>query len=393
MLLSGYQAGWPGGLEPRVKAASILVLVEPKGRNMMQLSTVMKGLLDTEWRHNRGYMLVTFILIIYAPLIKTLLVMLQGDNTLLQWGQELDYALHFGIGLRRPDHYSGLLEWLPFVGSVLLGIIILGGEQQSSLKYLVSTPVSRRQIILSKFFTGAATIVLAMLFNVIFLTGLDRLYAMPFNSLEVFNWVLLAGAVCLGYYTLGLMVSTFTGGVLAAGIMVFLLNMLPGILTAMIENIAVRFFAAGQSVSIQIYTIGSYLSLHDYITRSGRNITHVVHYPNYLITGTAQNASIMPNYQLECGLLILGVCVLLTLSVMIFERVSLSAGGSMFLSSRAGKAGLVLGALYIAYILVFSRAESLLGFSIDMVIVTGLICIGVEFLYRLQRGGWHVFKR
>ena len=95
MLLSGYQAGWPGGLEPRVKAASILVLVEPKGRNMMQLSTVMKGLLDTEWRSsNRGYMLVTFILIIYAPLIKTLLVMLQGDNTLLQWGQELDYALH-----------------------------------------------------------------------------------------------------------------------------------------------------------------------------------------------------------------------------------------------------------------------------------------------------------
>lgn len=65
----------------------------------------------------------------------------------------------------------------------------------------------------------------------------------------------------------------------------------------------------------------------------------------------------------------------------------------MFLSSRARKAGLVLGALYIAYILVFSRAESLLGFSIDMVIVTGLICIGVEFLYRLQRGGWHVFKR
>ena len=55
----------------------------------------------------------------------------------------------------------------------------------------------------------------------------------------------------------------------------------------------------------------------------------------------------------------------------------------MFLSSRARKAGLVLGALYIAYILVFSRAESLLGFSIDMVIVTGLICIGVEFLYRL----------
>ena len=89
MLLSGYQAGWPGGLEPRVKAASILVLVEPKGRNMMQLSTVMKGLLDTEWRHNRGYMLVTFILIIYAPLIKTLLVMLQGDNTLLQWGRNL----------------------------------------------------------------------------------------------------------------------------------------------------------------------------------------------------------------------------------------------------------------------------------------------------------------
>ena len=77
--------------------------------------------------------------------------------------------------------------------------------------------------------------------------------------------------------------------------MVFLLNMLPGILTAMIENIAVRFFCGWPiCFNSDFIPSGSYLSLHDYITRSGRNITHVVHYPNYLITGTAQNASIMP---------------------------------------------------------------------------------------------------
>ncbi len=362
----------------------------------MHLSAAMKGLLDKEWRHSRGYMLVTLILMVYAPVIISLFSILKGDAALSQWGQELNYALHFGTNLmeRFPEGYSGLMEWLPFTGAVLLGIIMLGTEQQSGLKYLVSTPVSRRQIILSKFIPGAATILIAMLINALFLIGLDWIYPMPFESRDVLNWTMLAGALSLAFYTLGLMAATFSVGVLAAGVVVFLLNILPGMLTGMIGNIAARYFAVSQAASVRIYTIGSYFNLHDYISRNGRDIDYIQHYTNFItITGVSSNSIKSPDYLLESGLLLIGVLLFLLLAVIIFERVSLSAGGTTFLSSGVRKAGLVIGATYIAYILVFSRAESLLAFSIYMVIVTGLICIGVEFLYRLQRGGWRIFHR
>jgi len=359
----------------------------------MHFSAAMKGLLDKEWRHNRGYMLVTFILIIYAPVIKTLLVIMQGDNSLSQWGQELNYALHFGIGLIHPMHYTGVLEWLPFTGSVLLGIIMLGTEQQSGLKYLVSTPVSRRQIILSKFIPGAATILIAMLINALFLIGLKTIHPMPFEIRDVLNWTMLAGVVCLAYYTLGLMAAAFSVGVLSAGIFVFLLNILPGLLTNMIGNIAARYFAASQALLLRIHTVGSYFNLSDYISRNGRNIDHI-HYSNLItVTGVSSDSIKSPDYLMESGMLLIAVLLFLLLAVIIFERISLSAGGSMFMSSGARKAGLVIGATYLAYILVFPRAESLLMFSIYLVVVTGLICIGVIFLYRLQPGGWRIFHK
>jgi len=365
---------------------------------MMSISTAMKGLLDKEWRHSRGYLLVTLLLIIYVPVIKTIFSLLQGETALVQWGQELNYALQFGTSHIQmcPSGYSGLLEWLPYMGSAFLGIIVLGAEKRGSLQLLVSMPVSRRQIILAKFFSGAATILLAMLINCLFLIGLNWLHSMPFSSLDILNWGLLAGAVCLGYFTMALMVSTFTAGVLAPGVLVFLFGiMLPGMLSAMIENIAARYFAVSQAVSIRIYTIGSYFNLHNYISRSDRYITHIDHYySNFTtITGIASNSANRPDYLMESCLLLVGVLLLLVLAVMIFERVSLSAGGPIFSSSRVRKAGLGLGATYIASILVLPRAETLLAFSIYMVILTGLICTGVDILYRSRRHGWRIFGR
>ena len=361
----------------------------------MSSAVAMKGLLDKEWRHNRGYLLVTLLLIVFVPVIRTIWVLLQGDAALWQWGQELNYALHFGtdINLLRTSAYSELLAWLPYMGSLLLGIIILGEEQRGSLRFLVGTPVSRRQIILAKFLAGAATILIAILINCLFLISLNWLQPMPFSCLEVLNWGFLAGTVCLGYFAMALMVSTFINGFLATGIIVYLFGiMLPGMFAAMIGGIAARYFAASQAVSIRIYTIGSYLNLNDYITRSGRNVSQV-DYPGPFVTSSTSYGRIEPDYLLESGLILVGVLGLLVLAVIIFERVSLSAGGPMFSSRWPRQAALGIGAIFIAYILVFPRAETLLAFTIYMVLVTGLICAGMRFLYRWRRSGWRVGGR
>jgi len=361
----------------------------------MNLSKTMKGLLEKEWRHNRGYFLTTLLIIIYAPVIKTIIHLLGSGNGLAQWLQELNYAIHFGSGIRHPSSYTGIMEWLPFAGPVLLGLIVLGKEQQGSLKYLVSTPVSRGQIVLAKFFPGAAVIVLGMLVNVLFLTGLTWLYPMPFNSIDTLNWALLAGSLGLAYFTMALMTATFTTGILGAGAVVFMLGLLPGMFTSMMENIAARYFAVSQSVSIKIYTIGSYFNLQDYITRSKRYITQVDHFDNSSITGIATGwyGGMVPDYLLESGLLLVGVLVFLVLSVIIFERISLSTGGSIFVSSSARKTVLVIVALFISYLLVFPRAETLVPFIIFFVILAGLIYIGMEYLYRCRKQGWQLPKR
>ncbi|MFA7077650.1 MAG: ABC transporter permease subunit [Syntrophomonas sp.] len=351
----------------------------------MILSKPMQGLLDKEWRHSRGYLLATLLLLIYAPVIKTIFYLLWSETGLMQWGQELNYALHLGMGIRHPSSYTGIMEWLPFMSSTLLGIIILGEEQRGSLQYLVSTPVSRRQIILAKFFPGAAAILLGMLINTLFLMGLTWLYPMSFNGIDVLNWALLAGSLCLACFTMALMVATFTTGILAAGAVVFLLGLLPGMFTSMIENIAARYFAVSQSVSIHIYTIGSYFDLHDYITRSERHITHIDHYANSVVTVITRtgHSGMVPDYLLESGLLLVGVLLFLALAVIIFGRISLLTGGSLFVSSSARKIGMGILALCISYFLVFPRAETLLKFSIYLVILTGLGVKGTVLLTSL----------
>ncbi|MGI6435962.1 MAG: ABC transporter permease subunit [Syntrophomonadaceae bacterium] len=356
----------------------------------MRLSQAMKGLLDKEWRHSRGYLLATLLFIIFAPVIKTSFYLFQGTAQMELWGQELHYALQFGTGLRRPETYSGLLQWLPLTGAVLLGIIILGEEQRGSLRYLASMPVSRRQIILAKFFSGAAAILLAMLINGLFLIALDCLYPMPYNGINVLNWVLLVSALCLGYFTMALMVSTFTTGVLAAGAVVYLLNFLPGMVAAMIEGIAARYFAVAESISINILKLGSYLDLFDYVTRSERNITSVDHFSNWLITGTTANSGIGPDYLLESLILLAGVLLFLVLAVIIFERISLQTGGSIFVTSTARKLGMGIAVLCISYWLVFPRAETLLIFIVYYLVLTVFIYTGTEYLYRSLHQGWQL---
>lgn len=356
----------------------------------MSLSQPMKGILEKEWRYNRGYFITTILVIIYAPVIKTIVYLLQGGADIGQWVQELNYALHFGAGVVRPITYSGFLQWLPALGALLLGIIVLGEERRGSLNYLVSTPVSRRQIILAKFFPGAAAILLGMLINGLFLVGLDLVEPISYSSIDVFNWALLMVAICLCSFTMALMVSTFTQGVLTAGVVCYLLNFLPGVGLAMIEGIAARYFGVAESVSIKLYELGSYLSISEYLTLSNRHITGVEHYPNWAITEISSNSGLGPDYLLESFLLLVGVLLFLALAMIIFERSSLQAGGSIFANSTARKTALAIGALIISYFLVFPRAETVLTFILYLSPLIGLIYIGCEYLYRSLHYGWQL---
>ncbi len=356
----------------------------------MKLSKPMKGLLEKEWRHNRGYFLATLLIIIYAPAIKTIFHLFRGAASMEQWIQELNFALTFGVGMARPPVYSGLLQWLPAIGALLLGIIILGEERKGGLNYLVSTPVSRWQIILTKFFSGAGVIILSMLVNGLFLVGLSLFQPVSYNPVDVFHWCLLTGATCLCIFTVALMVSTFTAGVLAAGVVCYFLDFLPGMIVAMIEHVGARYFGLAESVSIKLCKLGSYLTMSDYIIHSERNINSLKHDNNWITSCVTGSCGMGPDYLLDSCILLAGVLLFLILAIIIFERSSLQTGGTIFATGLARKTALAIFALIISFWLVFPQAETLLKFILYFSLLTGLIILGCYYLYRLLRYGWQL---
>jgi ABC-type transport system involved in multi-copper enzyme maturation permease subunit len=357
---------------------------------VMKVSKPMKGLLEKEWRHNRGYFLTTLLIIIYAPVIKTMFHLFRGGANIEQWLQELNYALTFGVGMAHPPVYSGLLQWIPALGALLLGVIILGEERKGGLNYLVSTPVSRWQIILAKFFPGAGVVILSMLVNGLFLVGLGSFQPVSYNTINVFNWCLLTGATCLCIFTAALMVSTFTSGVLAAGVVCYFLNVLPGMVMAMIEHIGARYFALAESVSIKLCKLGSYLTMSDYINHSERHITSLKHDNNWITSCVSSTGGLGPDYLLDSCILLAGVLLFLILAIIIFERFSLQTGGTIFATGSARKTALAVGVLIISFWLVFPRVETLLKFILYYSLLTGLFYTGSQYLYRLLRYGWQL---
>ncbi len=125
---------------------------------------VNKGLLWKEWQQNRMYFLAAFLIMSYDPLIKPLGY---GIKDLL--GADAGrYTLAHALGNINGLFYASYHNTFEQMGMyivILLGVIILVQERPGSLNYLVSTPVSRTEIITAKFLTGSAAITVIIVVN------------------------------------------------------------------------------------------------------------------------------------------------------------------------------------------------------------------------------------
>jgi ABC-type transport system involved in multi-copper enzyme maturation permease subunit len=326
-------------------------------------------LLEKEFYHNRGYHLVAVLLFIFGPVVATLIAWLTGSLSSRVYF--LYSMLHFGSAEQAgPVSYSGTGMTLFWITSILLGSLLLGEERKGSLNYLVSTPVSRREIMVAKFMAGAGAIIFAMGINSLFLAGLSMIHPVPYTGQDVLNWALLLTSACLAFFTLALMVSTFTAGVLSAGMVTFFLSYLPSAVISLADTAAARYFDISESLSIKLYYLGSYLSIGDYITRNSREqVTSIDHWENSMMKGIATNGVLPPDYMLESLFLLLGVVILLFLAVKIFERAALELVGSVFASSTARRVSLAIVIIFIYYMIVFPRTDTLLRFILYMLLL------------------------
>lgn len=353
----------------------------------MRKWNVLKTLVGKELQHNRGYFLVALVLLIYGPVLKSLYYFGQGEAPAHKWGIQLAYMIHFNqstMGL--PPALDNTMYILAIMGSLLLGAILLGEEHKGSLGYLVTTPVSRRSILLSKFLVGSLTLLLAMGINMAFILTFSGALGIDAYSFLIPRWGLLMSLGLLSMFTLALFTSTFTSAVLPAASLSFLLMYLPRTLVVMAEQIAARYFQAPESFSIKAQYFTRYLTITDYLNGEHWNIIeHVTHDPGWRMYGVSGTSGPAPQLGSEIYPLLVAILFLLGLAIIVFDRISLEEQGSFFAGPGTRRLFIGLGGLLISYIVVFPWCNTLLIFlSWTIAIIIALYGLG-EYLPQFLR--------
>jgi ABC-type transport system involved in multi-copper enzyme maturation permease subunit len=339
----------------------------------MRRWSVQRALLAKEWQHNRGYFWITAVLLVYVPVLKSLYYLLRGGDAAREWVKQLVYILNFHQMVMGPPPVSqDTMHILGVAVAILLGAILLGEERKGSLTYLLTTPVARREIVLTKFLFGTGTLLVAMGINFLFLSAMSGPLGLDLSLMTLIRWGLIMSLSLIGLFTLSLFVSTFTSGTMPAAGLSFLLIYLPGMLVAMLENTAARYFHVSELFSIKAQYVQGYLTFTDYITGEHWSIVHhVEHLPGWRTTGVSWSSGPPPHLGLESGVLLLGIVILLGLSILIFEHLSLDEQGAFFASHRPRQVFIILCALLAGYLLIFPYCTTLpifLGWLFVMII-------------------------
>lgn len=352
----------------------------------MSSGRTLQVLLRKEWQHNRGFFLVTGLLLMYVPTLKSLYYILAKPSQVVSWGGQLDYMLGFYQQLHPHFASIGDMHSLAILGVILLGALLLGEERRGGLTYLVTTPVRRRDIILAKFIAGMVTIILAMLANLLLVLVFSRQLGLEIGTAGLLRWILVAALTLLCLFTLVLLVSTFTAGVLQAGALGYFLIFLPGVMVAMLEHVAARYFSAAETFSIKLNYLASYLTITDYLNGDHwMRILGVDYHAGWRMSGYTGTNGPAPNLALESLILLLAIGLLLFLAVIIFERVSLEEQGRLFASHQARRFFIILAGLVAGYLFLFPPSSSLAIFLVALLATTAGFYFLLEWLPHRRR--------
>lgn len=362
----------------------------------MKSMGVMKALLEKELRHNRGYLLAAGVLSLYVPVFKSLLILLRSPEAALQWGRQLDNMIQF-YQAHAPGFSAENLHLAGVAAAILLGALLLGEERRGGLYFLVTTPVSRPDIIVSKFLVGWGTIMILAGINYLFLTLCADPLGLTSSQPQITRWALISGLAYAAIFSLVLFTSAFTSGVLAAAGLGWVLMYVPGMLLALAENVAARYFLASQEFSIQMINLSRYLTLPDYL--NGEHwmwISQVHHTDSWRYYTVSYGSGLVPGQGTEILLLVLGSLVFLILAVATFARVSLDETGTVFASPRARKIAILVSGLIVANILVFPPCTTLGGFMLGWLVLTMMLLGAVEWRPRPGKAAepiYHILSR
>lgn len=341
---------------------------------------VNKGLLWKEWQQNKLYFLIAFLIMSYDTIIKPLGYGIKGLSMIDAGEYTMAHALSNISSIFSVSHNNTMEQMGVFI-VILLGIVMLIQERSGSFYYLVSTPVSRTEIILAKFLTGSAAITGIVLINTLFVVAAGLILPVNYGTEIVLNWAVLTTAAFLALFSLGLMIASFTGRILSAVFLAMLCNGLPSILGLLLtQKNALEIFNASSHFTYKVNMIVHYLTIPAYITRESA----------YMQSASSVFIRHYPNYPLETFVLVLLMGVFVLLAVKVFKNNALENNGNMFMSDRAHNIAKIIVAAIIALGHSISVSSTISGFlesmAITFVITYVIIILLSVLLYYVKLG-------
>lgn len=289
-----------------------------------------KGLLWKEWRQYYKFFLLAFVIIGLEPVLVPITYWVyRACDRADAWSDGIKAILTTG---------SSTTETIAIIVVIVLAALMLAGERGSGLNYLVSAPVSRRQIITAKYIVGSLGILAIMLFITLFLLVAGQLLPAQYSAQEIIQWAVPTTAALLCLFSLALLVASFSGGILSSVLFTTIIMGLPWMLLGIILATFRQFYAVSAALELKARYIVTYLFIPDYITRDGRHIW-------------SSNSSqfidrVIPDYPLEITLLILASFLFFWLAIKVFEKNPLERQGELLLFGNFKQ----IGAIFLSFL-------------------------------------------
>lgn len=292
--------------------------------------SAMKGLLWKEWRQYNKIFLLALIIIGLDPVLVPITYWVYRTSSRADaWSHGIKNILATG---------SSTTEAIAIITVIVLAALMLAGERGSGLNYLVSTPVSRRQIITAKYIVGSLAVLAIMLLISLFLIVAGKVLPAQYIAQEVIQWAVLTTAALLCIFSLALLMASFSGGIVSSIIFAHIIVGLPWMLVSLTLYVFRQFYTVSAALELKARYIITYLFIPDYISRDGR----------YIWSGNGSQFidRVIPDYPLEITLLLLAALLFFWLAIKIFEKNPLERQGELLLFGNFKQ----IGAIFISFV-------------------------------------------
>lgn len=334
---------------------------------------IYKGLFWKEWKDNGRLFGLGFILIgwqnLFYPFFHWLLARNEtGSASAYFW----EWALNLRSLISPGDFGTSPMVSMGIIVAIAFGVLILSHERSSSLEFLVSTPVNRKEIIVGKFLAGASALFGIMLIHTTLVVAALLIGpAVPVSRLEIVQWSIFITMAWICLFTLSLMVSTLCRNFAVAGLATLLLVGLPGIVTQFACQMATHFFDPSGKAALKIYNFMNHFDLMNLFTGE-RNMQLAdsvdARSSFYLGIGSHGDLSyVRPMFDVyylyQIAALLIAALLFLSLAIWLFNRNPLERKGDFLMFGNFKQVAIVFLTFLIAWVRALDSASTLLAFA------------------------------